>query len=152
MNIITREEALQKGLTRYYTGVPCIHGHNAERFACQKYCVACYKNRNHKPHQTKYRKVHTYDARSGVLQRKYGITRQAYNEMLLCQHNACIICRNPFVGTGNTAAAPCVDHCHLTNEIRGILCGRCNKMLGHAQDNITILENAIKYLNIFKDV
>ncbi len=41
MDLITRQEALQQGLKRYYTGVPCKHGHDAERLANRSNCVEC---------------------------------------------------------------------------------------------------------------
>lgn len=39
-----------------------------------------------------------------------------------------------------------VDHCHETNKIRGLLCGKCNTLLGNAADSIEILEASIEYL------
>jgi hypothetical protein len=39
-----------------------------------------------------------------------------------------------------------VDHCHSTGKVRGVLCNPCNTTLGHAKDNIAILEAAIEYL------
>jgi hypothetical protein len=44
MEKISRETAVQLGLKRYFTGVPCIHGHVSERFVKKKgggECVAC---------------------------------------------------------------------------------------------------------------
>lgn len=43
MEIITRKEALEKGLTRYYTGKPCKYGHDAERMRSNGRCVMCLK-------------------------------------------------------------------------------------------------------------
>lgn len=40
-----------------------------------------------------------------------------------------------------------IDHCHNTNIVRGILCGRCNKGIGLMLDNIDILKKAIDYLS-----
>ena len=39
-----------------------------------------------------------------------------------------------------------VDHSHSSGEIRGILCQRCNIMIGLSGDDTTILERAINYL------
>jgi Recombination endonuclease VII len=39
-----------------------------------------------------------------------------------------------------------VDHSHLTGKIRGLLCPSCNKILGHANDNINRLLGLKKYL------
>lgn len=41
MKIITRQEAIEKGLVRYFTGNPCKHGHVAERYVAGFGCVVC---------------------------------------------------------------------------------------------------------------
>lgn len=43
-----------------------------------------------------------------------------------------------------------VDHCHLTGEVRGLLCGACNSAIGYFEDNTGLLEKAIAYLNLSK--
>jgi hypothetical protein len=45
MDIITRKQAREQGLTRYFTGKPCKNGHIAERFASKGICLEC--NRAH---------------------------------------------------------------------------------------------------------
>lgn len=39
--IISRAEAKARGLKRYYTGKPCIHGHGAERLTSDCGCCVC---------------------------------------------------------------------------------------------------------------
>ena len=39
-----------------------------------------------------------------------------------------------------------VDHCHKTGLVRGLLCGRCNVMLGMAGDLVDNLQAGIEYL------
>ena len=39
--MITRKNALLQGLTRYFTGKPCKHGHIAERYTGNKTCCEC---------------------------------------------------------------------------------------------------------------
>jgi hypothetical protein len=41
MKVISRQEALARGLTHFYTGKPCIRGHDAKRYASNKRCVTC---------------------------------------------------------------------------------------------------------------
>ena len=59
------------------------------------------------------------------------------------QNGCCAIC-NRHESEFETALA--VDHCHLTNKVRGLLCKDCNFFLGKAKDNIDILKSGIKYL------
>lgn len=42
--IISRAEAKEQKLNKYYTGQPCVHGHYSERFTSNYICVACAKN------------------------------------------------------------------------------------------------------------
>lgn len=65
------------------------------------------------------------------------------------QGGKCAICGSSDPGKRGTSRL-CVDHCHATGKVRGLLCGWCNKMLGLARDNIETLENAIKYLEAWK--
>lgn len=41
MNIISRKEAKLQGLSRYYTGRSCSHGHLSERWVCSHGCIKC---------------------------------------------------------------------------------------------------------------
>lgn len=41
MKIISRKEAATKGLSRFYTGKVCVHGHLSERFTSNGVCVEC---------------------------------------------------------------------------------------------------------------
>lgn len=41
IEIISRTEAQARGLKRYFTSVPCRHGHIAERYTCSERCFEC---------------------------------------------------------------------------------------------------------------
>ena len=41
MKLISRQEAIQQKLTRYYTGEPCKHGHTAEKRTSNRTCIEC---------------------------------------------------------------------------------------------------------------
>jgi len=45
MEIITRKEAQEKGLPRYFTGKPCKRGHVCERYSLRGACVDCTASR-----------------------------------------------------------------------------------------------------------
>ena len=44
----------------------------------------------------------------------------------------------------------CIDHCHKTNRIRGLLCTSCNAGIGNLRESIELLKNSIDYLRNFR--
>jgi len=80
------------------------------------------------------------------LLKKYGITLKEKKSMIKNQNNKCKICGIILTEDSRKSNSAHVDHHHLTNEIRGILCARCNHGLGSFIDNPLILTKAIKYL------
>jgi hypothetical protein len=87
----------------------------------------------------KYRKNHP-QRRRFIQAPKRGTTKQAAEEKLIEQGNRCAICFEEFLKT------PHIDHCHVSNKFRGLLCRACNHMLGNARDDISVLQSAISYL------
>ncbi len=77
--------------------------------------------------------------------KKYGLTIRRYENLLKKQNNRCRIC-NEINTYGPWRDKLVVDHCHKTGKVRGLLCDKCNKGLGQFNDNIELLQNAIKYL------
>ncbi len=75
------------------------------------------------------------------LQSKHNISLDDYDKLLIQQEGKCKICSKKF-----NEKVPQVDHNHKTNLIRGLLCKKCNLMLGLAADSISILSSAIHYL------
>ncbi len=47
MEIITRKEAKERGLKKYFTGVPCKRGHVCERYVSGHGCIECVDVNNH---------------------------------------------------------------------------------------------------------
>lgn len=74
----------------------------------------------------------------------FGISSEQWDLMFKSQGSRCAICRSVSTGSKNFWHT---DHCHISNVVRGILCHHCNLLLGHAKDNISVLKEAIKYLN-----
>jgi len=100
--------------------------------------VAARKRRHEKPQnfeKTRSKRVAYF------LMKKYEVTVNQYNDQFLIQKGLCFIC--------NKSEYPrllCVDHCHLTSKIRGLLCSKCNLGLGNFCDNTDLLVKAIQYL------
>ena len=81
---------------------------------------------------------------------KYGITSEQYDEILLKQEGCCAICKkheSELKKVGNKIFYTlCIDHCHKTGKVRGLLCHECNRSLGLFKDDINILREAVLYL------
>lgn len=73
---------------------------------------------------------------------KYGLTPEDVERMRAQQDNTCPVC---------CAANPTdIDHDHTTGKVRGLLCRKCNSVLGFVDDNSEILRRAIAYLERHK--
>ena len=75
---------------------------------------------------------------------KFGLTTAAVNSMLSGQDHSCASCGTAFDYTKKKAF--CVDHCHSSGVVRGILCPPCNLGLGHFHDSPDKLRAAAHYL------
>lgn len=75
-------------------------------------------------------------------------TTSDYKDFLIRQNNRCAGCGVCFSTIDSSQA--CVDHCHTTQEVRGILCRYCNLALGYAKDNVQTLLSLVKYLEANK--
>jgi recombination endonuclease VII len=73
---------------------------------------------------------------------KYGITVETYQTLLAMQDERCVVCSCTFESGINVA----IDHCHVSDVVRGLLCSSCNKALGLAQDSPLVLRAAAAYL------
>lgn len=102
-------------------------------------CKSCYqyvRNRE-KPHWGKI--VRKYNLK------KYGITPEEYDTLNEQQNGVCAICATP-PSSKDRGGKLHVDHCHTTGKVRGLLCTKCNMVLGGINDNIDLLEHIKTYL------
>lgn len=85
----------------------------------------------------------------------FGISESRYEEMLKAQCGVCAICKKPEDAKQlGTRCYLAVDHDHACCRgprscgkcVRGLLCARCNSMIGMAHDSRDVLESAIAYL------
>ena len=74
--------------------------------------------------------------------KNYNINLKEYNIILEKQNNRCVICKKSF----DTMVKPCVDHNHLTNKVREILCSKCNTALGFLNEDLQIVNNLYNYI------
>lgn len=85
-----------------------------------------------------------------VVKNRYDLSEEELVLLVNKQECKCAICNKELnknvSNSENKDADLCVDHCHVTNKVRGLLCRDCNFALGLFKDNINNLTNAIKYL------
>jgi hypothetical protein len=77
-----------------------------------------------------------------TLLKKYGLTVSQFDQLSEAQNGVCAICKEE----NSLHDKLYVDHDHLTGEVRGLLCVRCNAGIGMFLDSTERLQSAIKYL------
>jgi Recombination endonuclease VII len=81
--------------------------------------------------------------RRSELRRRYGISLEEYELRLALQNGVCAICNKKPKGL------LCVDHCHVTGKVRGLLCKKCNSGLGFCDDDPIRMQAGADYLTAF---
>lgn len=85
---------------------------------------------------------------------KYGLNQESYDKILKDQNGCCAICKRTPKQLGKCLS---VDHAHVAGykhlspeekvkHVRGLLCDKCNRGLGHFEDKINLLKAAQQYL------
>lgn len=75
------------------------------------------------------------------IKKTYGISIDDYDKIFKAQKGKCAICKG---GTSKNFLA--VDHNHKNNNVRGLLCARCNSALARFMDRIENVRSAARYL------
>jgi hypothetical protein len=78
MECISRKDAIQKGLSKYYTGRPCSQGHVVERYTAGA-CVQCVSERKAELYQQNREKILAYMKVQGAIYRKNNPEKRAEN-------------------------------------------------------------------------
>lgn len=123
------------------------------RYAYCKPCRAIANNisriRNKETYKVSRQKTKIKQREKSLI-KKYGINLDQYKKINDAQNGVCRICGNSEIAlqpNGKEIKDLCVDHCHKTGKVRGLLCHACNAGIGHFGDDIKKLEAAIKYLS-----
>jgi Recombination endonuclease VII len=147
--IITRKEAIERGLNYYFTGKECSNGHITRRHTKSYGCWRCRNLRakerqksGNTPKTLAYRKRR----RRRAALRARGITETIYQTMLSEQNGVCALCFN----SEKEERAFSVDHDHETGLVRGLLCSQCNRGIGLLKDSPAILIRAAEYIQLHK--
>ncbi|KKN26029.1 hypothetical protein LCGC14_0878740 [marine sediment metagenome] len=74
----------------------------------------------------------------------HGLTLESYERLLRKQRHRCAICRARHIEAPMRRLH--VDHNHKTGQVRGLLCNKCNHLLGNSQESVEVLRKAAQYL------
>ena len=97
-----------------------------------------------KRYRARHPERRVYQNRKAALKFLYGLTPESFDAMAQSQMGRCVICKC-------LPKKLVVDHNHITGKIRGLLCTKCNPMLGMANDAPEILIAAANYLTDHKE-
>jgi hypothetical protein len=172
----SKSAALSLGVVRYFTGVPCKNGHISARYTKGGHCSECintfnkserglawHRNYEKTPKQKERRNLPQNKekrierdrvrypkrrewSRDNRFKNKYGLSLKEFEERKIAQGNKCAICKIVFADKSHTNSSCCVDHCHSTGIVRGLLCTSCNHGIGKFFDSPFLLRNAANYL------
>ena len=107
----------------------------------QFYCKKCLGDEQKSWHQRNPEKARLKQ-RINNLKVRFGLTIQEYNELGESQGWKCAICGN----AGIERNPLCIDHCHDSGKVRGLLCRQCNQALGLIKENVTSAKALVEYI------
>ena len=113
----------------------------------QSLCILCCKERQ----KTRWDSRSPKRRLEQHLKYKYGITHDEFYAAWNLQDGKCSICSvelPDLMVYEDRRRGYAIDHNHDTGKFRGILCLKCNSLLGMANDSPEILAKAIIYLEI----
>ncbi len=102
----------------------------AQFYASSNWCKRCHKGAVHKQRL-----------------KAMGLTVEDLARIAEAQGNCCAICKRSEKLFGRSLHA---DHNHDTKQARGLLCGRCNQVLGRAHEDPALLRAMADYLDRYR--
>ena len=127
--------------------------HETSNFMC-KPCRARYRKNNKEVRNIFNKSIKGKKQNTRArLKRRYGITEFDWLKMYEEQGGKCLMSNCTFISHDKwweqTQGGFCVDHCHKTGKIRGLLCAECNKITGKIENNIKLVHDQIKHVYNF---
>lgn len=133
-------------------GTPCIKCGGTERYDKSGECANCARERG-RTQSVQYRARRTPEKKAQFTvylqdwyyRKKFGVSLEEVQRFLE-EQGGCAICHVEPSGNDPKRFWH-LDHDHATDEIRGVLCGSCNRGLGGFKDSSDILRQAADYLD-----
>jgi len=113
-----------------------------------KTCIKCRKKVPYCPIKQKhYNEKYSSKRKDWRLKKRYGVSLDEYQNLLIAQNYQCAICK---ISSTKTKTLH-LDHCHTSKKPRGLLCYKCNVAIGYFQDSIINIEAALNYLRLYNE-
>lgn len=128
----------EKVLSEYGRDKNAKNGHHS-------WCRQCVNEQKRRRARAKDPVVRSAEARAQNLRRKYFLTTEQAEELWLSHNGQCAICK---ANLGPLRQGHAIDHCHESKRVRGLLCMKCNMMLGLSDENPGRLRAAADYLEM----
>jgi hypothetical protein len=100
----------------------------------------------------KYHEAYGKKHRDRITAKRHGLSLEDYQDLLIKQHGVCAICLKPEVtvhGSSKKVQPLSIDHDHITNKVRGLLCSKCNTAVGLLDNSCERAQALIAYLERF---
>lgn len=109
--------------------------HPRQKYCCEECQRIAARSKTRAWSKNNYNKERDYQ-----LKYNYGISLDEYRDMYNSRNGKCDLC-------GSAKNVLDVDHCHDSGEVRGLLCGPCNRALGTLGDTKESIQKVLRYLN-----
>lgn len=156
MKIRKRKTQLRSNVTESYCSVckqilPAseFYPHRRMKNGLQSSCRKCVRKWHKERPEYVKKKNAAFKAKNPTYGRdrnrmvKFGLTPSRVEEMRIMQKGKCPGCHAELQGRNL-----CVDHCHKSGRVRGLLCMSCNVSIGRLGDNPETLRRLAFYLEI----
>ena len=108
------------------------------KYGLQHYCKSClsaFKRNSYDYEKSKNR----------IILSKYKLSMEQVENLYIAQEKKCKICNIEYPSVSKHKGLY-IDHCHTTGKVRGLLCTKCNGLLGACKDSVDLLKSAIDYI------
>lgn len=139
-----------KSITNFYVRL--------DKEARCKQCVSGFRKTSYRSNREevnrrvrKYRNENPEKIRDTKLKQAYGVGVDYYNAKLKEQGGVCAGCKkNVKTIWRGKIVRMALDHDHINDRPRGVLCIKCNRALGLLEEDKQIISNLVRYINKYQ--
>jgi hypothetical protein len=141
-----RAQCTACGLIKYYQDFNKKKGEpESQCRECRREKYRDYYQRNHEFVRSQS-SIYKKENRLLIRIRKHGLTQEKYDALFNLHNGKCWICKVGPAAEIDHDHACCPGETGCDKCVRGLLCGPCNRMLGHADDRVEKLIAGAVYL------